>query len=375
MILPSDTEELRKVIERQWSVALSLSEYRVLMMVFDRTMGWGKVWEKITYRQFIDGVQGGDGTVWHCGTGLTPATVSKCLSSLTEMRLLFRNDKGKYSINQAWTPMMKEPKKVRSAEPTLAMPRASRMSGEDEPQSLQTISKRGGKSLQNLKCPTSKSIVDSLQNLNSNIKQIRCNQSKIKTDELRSSDAPEDESEDTSTLAALHAANAAIIARRQKVVSRMKSGATRKQADLEVVWVAACAAVNAHYLHVAWTNVQKARLSSIFRRFPADQRGAFSEFLSSVVQQWAYYREQLPWIRLPDEPSIPPLLTHYQALLDVWRGDRTWQQSTGTSAPSGTATRPAPERPAERVATPAAPAETRGYRIVAAAPRSAEEEL
>lgn len=372
MILPSDTEEMRKVIERQWSLSLSLSEYRILMMVFDRTMGWGKVWEKITYRQFIDGVHGSDGTVWHCGTGLTPATVSKGLGRLTDMRLIFRDDRGRYTINQTWTPMMKEPKRVRSTEAALARPRKLR--GEAV-QSISTPSVAPGEALQNLKCSTSKSIVPPLQNLKPKIEKKTWRHSKIQTREQSSRVEPP--GGDT-TEGALRAAEAAILTRRLRTVSRMKEGAAKKQADLEAVWVAAQSECDPHYLHIAWTNTQKARLASIFRRFPAAERAAtFVEFITAVVKQWSYFAAQLPWARFPTEPSIGTLLSQYQAILDVWRGDRAWQAATGST----TARSPQPAK-AQRsrtaaaiVSAPEARPDESTICIMPAAPRSPEEEL
>lgn len=110
---PSLHRDWFRVLHRQWKPALSHVEYAVAMMVFDRTLGWGKDWEGITYEHFIGGVWARDGKLIHPGTGFKRKAVAKALASLIKKGALrtqpseVHTQMIEYSLNYEWIPDMK----------------------------------------------------------------------------------------------------------------------------------------------------------------------------------------------------------------------------------------------------------------------------
>lgn len=99
--------DLHRHISRYWKAYLTAAEYSVLDMIFDRTIGWGKLWERISLNQFEGGVWTKT-TVYSDGTNLSKRTIQRAITSLLKNRLvLAQTTKGsaaKYAINLAWKP-------------------------------------------------------------------------------------------------------------------------------------------------------------------------------------------------------------------------------------------------------------------------------
>lgn len=112
---PTLYRDWSRTLDRTWLPVLTGNEFAVLRFIFDRTAGWGKEWERIPLRHFIEGVVSKDGKI-HGKTALSDKTVRRMLTTLVEMRaILIRTEPGgvsSYSINYEWTPM-KIPKRLR----------------------------------------------------------------------------------------------------------------------------------------------------------------------------------------------------------------------------------------------------------------------
>lgn len=96
----------RHRLDREWMSSLKPTEYMVLSLVFDRTIGWGKPSERITIRDFVEGKRNAT-----CGTSLSRRTVIAVLAALAKRGVLMRRgrDGNVYEINFAWEPEGAQP--------------------------------------------------------------------------------------------------------------------------------------------------------------------------------------------------------------------------------------------------------------------------
>jgi hypothetical protein len=104
---PLEFREWWKVLMRVWRPALTVSQFMVAAFIFDRTAAWGKEWEVITLRHFIDGVSGKDGACYAPGLGLSQPTVSAALASLCEQGLVRKRavrNRYAYALNYEYNP-------------------------------------------------------------------------------------------------------------------------------------------------------------------------------------------------------------------------------------------------------------------------------
>lgn len=144
-----------RVIERQWSADLPTSAKAIVWMVFDRTLGWGKEWERIPLRHFTDGVKRvGQDEYTHPGTGMNRSTVREWLGILVKAGVLRREGDSHYALNYEWNPQpitrnMREPKKDRAEKRKggLAEPKNGRKTARspwaDEQESVQDATEGG----------------------------------------------------------------------------------------------------------------------------------------------------------------------------------------------------------------------------------------
>ncbi len=105
-------EWTQKII-RYWLPVLSAPEALVLLMVFDRTIGWGKEWELITVWQFEYGLEitkpNQKTYRYSGGIPIKRTAIKNALRSLVEKKCLLTsvNNWGKlYAINFEWRPEM-----------------------------------------------------------------------------------------------------------------------------------------------------------------------------------------------------------------------------------------------------------------------------
>jgi hypothetical protein len=99
--------DLHRYMSRYWKPHIKASEYAVLDFVFDRTIGWGKLWEIISLRHFATGVWN-ETKVFTDGTGLGKRTIQRALNRLVELGMVRKQgEKGErcwYSLNLLWEP-------------------------------------------------------------------------------------------------------------------------------------------------------------------------------------------------------------------------------------------------------------------------------
>src|SRR6476659_7106694 len=115
-------------IWRVWKPGLSAEELVVVLMIADRTIMWGKVWEVITLEQFTNGVYNRDCTERYSpGTGFSRKGVIRILQRLLRTGAILRMDGETptspvcYAINTKWVPKMKLklPKRQKNWLPTV----------------------------------------------------------------------------------------------------------------------------------------------------------------------------------------------------------------------------------------------------------------
>jgi len=78
---PTNIMHSIQIFLRKWNSLLTPAEYSVAAMIFDRTLMWGKEWEKIPERHFLEGVQTKKGSV-NDGISLSRPTLLRTLKSL-----------------------------------------------------------------------------------------------------------------------------------------------------------------------------------------------------------------------------------------------------------------------------------------------------
>lgn len=96
-----------RTIDRIWIRYLHPAEIVVVRFIFDRTIGWGKEWERIPMRHFTEGVFDKEGNFFG-RTSLSESTVRRTLVSL-EMRgsiraLRYKDRAAFYTLNFKWEP-------------------------------------------------------------------------------------------------------------------------------------------------------------------------------------------------------------------------------------------------------------------------------
>lgn len=129
---PVEFREWFKILFRVWRPAMSPNQFLTALFVFDRTAGWGKEWEIITHKQFLEGVVGSkDGKTYAGGLRMSKNTLLSSLEWLKENGILRQRPEGArsaYALNYEWNPEQTE---------TMALARPKRL------QTLQTDPEKG----------------------------------------------------------------------------------------------------------------------------------------------------------------------------------------------------------------------------------------
>lgn len=106
--------DCHRKITREWMPHMTPAAFAVLNFIFDRTLGWSKESEIISYKQIAEGVTVGGITYCH-GTGLSVRTIAEALPELSETGFITRQPLTggafRYSINFQFNPMLKQSKK------------------------------------------------------------------------------------------------------------------------------------------------------------------------------------------------------------------------------------------------------------------------
>jgi len=99
--------DVHRYISRYWKFHIGPAEYLVLDMVFDRTIGWGKLWECIPLNHFVYGMWNGE-DVYTDGTGMGKRTVQRAIETLCSNKVIRkRGTKGEaasFAVNLLWKP-------------------------------------------------------------------------------------------------------------------------------------------------------------------------------------------------------------------------------------------------------------------------------
>lgn len=106
-----------KVIVRVWAQHLTLRQLGMVIFIFDRTAAWGKEWEMIRYKSFVEGVVGRDGgKIYAAGLCGSAATAQRLTTELLDMGMLRKRrsrDGNYWALNYEWKPTdMKEPRRL-----------------------------------------------------------------------------------------------------------------------------------------------------------------------------------------------------------------------------------------------------------------------
>ena len=99
--------DLHRYISRYWKCHMNASEYSTLDMIFDRTIGWGKLWEWISLQHFVTGIWN-EKQVYSDGTGLSKRTVQRAIMTLESKGMILKRDCfgqcSKFALNLLWKP-------------------------------------------------------------------------------------------------------------------------------------------------------------------------------------------------------------------------------------------------------------------------------
>ncbi len=91
--------KIHHVIVRDWFAELKVQEKLAMIFVFDRTLGWGKQWERISRKQCVIGIFDYDGERIATGFASNHDRAGKVLSALVEKGFLLRKPTEKPSDN------------------------------------------------------------------------------------------------------------------------------------------------------------------------------------------------------------------------------------------------------------------------------------
>lgn len=106
-------KEALQLIVRKWNWDLSPHEFRAVIYIYDRTIGWGKEWEAITLDHAYLGVWNDDQTEnWGAPIASNKARASELLKTLADKGYIYKRKRGclsEYSLN---LDTMKVPKRL-----------------------------------------------------------------------------------------------------------------------------------------------------------------------------------------------------------------------------------------------------------------------
>tara|TARA_R100000808_G_scaffold512_2_gene2685 strand:+ start:3724 stop:5058 length:1335 start_codon:yes stop_codon:yes gene_type:complete len=109
------SKDVLRLILREWGNSLSNLEFRTVLFIYDRTVGWGKKWERITGKHFCKGVWS-DEKCYASPISTNRGYVSGVVANLIERGAILRERTGnsyKYCLNLDWNPKMKIPKRLK----------------------------------------------------------------------------------------------------------------------------------------------------------------------------------------------------------------------------------------------------------------------
>ena len=137
---PVTQREVMKMILREWRPYLKLAEFSVLMVIADRTLMWGKLWERITLHHFTHGISR-SGEVYCGGTGLSSNTVLTAIRGLHDNGFILAEKNGqacRYALNYNWEECnIMDDRKLNTVQNVVAMPKKERR--KPETRSVQEI--------------------------------------------------------------------------------------------------------------------------------------------------------------------------------------------------------------------------------------------
>ncbi len=111
--------EVQRKMLREWFRYLTALQRLALLFIFDRTLGWGKEWERITMDHCSQGIVGSDGVFYAAPFTSCRKRAAEVVHSLVELGLVRvesrKHDRAKrYALNFDWTPKpMQLPKRLK----------------------------------------------------------------------------------------------------------------------------------------------------------------------------------------------------------------------------------------------------------------------
>lgn len=124
---PVEFREWFKILFRVWRPAMSPNQFLVAMFIFDRTAAWGKEWEIITHKHFLEGVRASDGREYASGLVMTKPTLRAALDHLIQCGAVSERKvtRGRtaYALVYEWNPnqqtdmALPKPKRLQTLQP------------------------------------------------------------------------------------------------------------------------------------------------------------------------------------------------------------------------------------------------------------------
>ena len=287
-----------RVLFRQWLRVVTLPEFAVLCMVFDRANGWNKRAERITLEQFETGVWS-DTTCISGGTGLARHTILTAIESLT-------GDKYKDAKNR--TPLVKEARSDRQIfysinfDCMMPVPKRCKDGATIALGQCKPCTRNGATDA-----------LDMVQDLHPKNKKEEWRKKNKKEQCGSSAVAPASEVLDSIS-------RKTVEKREQKASKGLNPGS--KISDLNSLWKAEVLRGYPNIPVMPWTAEERGMVSTLRKKWEGagNARASFGEFMQWSLRKWGavlhFSYPNAARLNLPDKPKLRFWIRNAQAFID-----------------------------------------------------------
>ncbi|MEP2735366.1 MAG: hypothetical protein ABJP34_03630 [Erythrobacter sp.] len=305
--------EMYQRVIREWRGSLSSDEFSVVMLIMDRTVGWGQPSATITAGSMMHG--GG----MYSGMDISRATYFRVLGTLEEKGLIRRRKTGtgsnRISINPGWTPaMLKRPKRLKNASEDPSQAETTPSHSEATPSQRETLY-TGNPITDN---PLTRSVAASGPNSNQ-----KRNSAPEKSQTQPSPQDPPSKPEPEAAQQKIETAVSGNRAARQAKINRTK-GRTDVSAGIETTWRAALNETFPGVSHAPWDGRIRKNVKDKAKAWTFANQVAFDELVDWSVRNWTQIvKRQFKWMRkrpAPSHPDIGFFIRFSSDFMEVWAG-------------------------------------------------------
>jgi len=269
----SNYRQWHQYILRCWTPLLDLEQLAIVTFVFDRTVGWGKEWERIPLKHFTDGVYSEKGEMYSPGCGVPRSTLMRRLAILVGGPL-DRKGKNHYRINFEWKPMNLRP------------PKRLQEDGDDEEKVPEWDS--SGPRVGPKKSPSGTP-----------------NKSKRKICKRKNSHTPQDGGGMERLKKIIDAGMERAVEKREQKLTKQRSKPVPTLNGLRLCWDVAVEKAN--HLPISHTRTDWVALQAYGKRWKKNNRDTpFAEYLEWLISHWKYLMAvHFKWMKQEPPPLSP----------------------------------------------------------------------